>query len=177
MEVKEFNTLRECQHKGIIVPINKKTHGLSNHTLYYVWDSMKQRCSNSNNKSYKNYGGRGITICDRWVNNFLNFYEDMREGYKKGLQLDRIDNNGNYEPSNCRWVTNKQNQANKGGRIGGSSVYKGVTKIRDGKWTAQIKKDGKVYRLGYFTCEREAAKSYDVRAKIIFGEYAGINFS
>ena len=156
---------------------SKKTHGLSEHALYYVWGDMKQRCCNPKNKSYKNYGGRGVRICDDWVNNFLNFYNDMKEGYEKGLQIDRIDNNGGYELSNCRWVTNKQNQANRGSRASGSSIYKGVTKIRDGKWTAQIKKDGKVYRLGYFTCEKEAAKAYDVRAKVIFGEYSGTNFS
>ena len=73
---------------------------------------MKQRCSNPNHKSYHNYGGRGIIVCDEWKNNYQAFYDwSMNNGYKEGLSIDRINNNGNYEPSNCRW-TDKITQNN-----------------------------------------------------------------
>ena len=78
-----------------------------------VWQGMKQRCYNPKNIGYKNYGGRGIYICDRWKDDFQNFYDDMHEGYERGLQIDRINNDGPYSPENCRWVTQAENNRNK----------------------------------------------------------------
>jgi hypothetical protein len=73
---------------------------------------MRYRCSNPNFAVYKNYGGRGITVCDRWQT-FANFYADMFPSYVKGMQLDRIDNSKGYSPENCRWATSKQNNRNR----------------------------------------------------------------
>lgn len=152
------------------------SHGLYKHPLYNVWSNMKKRCNNIKNPYYAAYGGRGITVCDRWLESISNFIEDMEEGYQLGLELDRIDNDGNYESSNCRWVTSAQNSMNTRSRKNSSSKYKGVswyTKI--GKWAAQIEKNSKVHRLGYFTCEKEAALVYNEKALEIFGEYAYLN--
>lgn len=84
------------------------------HPLYAVWGSMKQRCYDPNLRGFKDYGGRGIRVCDEWRNDFPAFRDwGMREGYRAGLTLEREDVNGNYEPSNCSWVTPKQQQRNK----------------------------------------------------------------
>ena len=84
------------------------THGKRNTRLYCIWVSMKQRCYNKNNKDFVKYGSRGIKICDEWLNNFMSFYNwSMENSYKEDLTIDRINNNGNYEPSNCRWITQK----------------------------------------------------------------------
>ncbi len=88
-----------------------RTHNLSNSPTYAIWNGMHQRCSNKKNKDFKHYGGRGIKVSERWIK-FENFLSDM--GIKpNGLEIDRIDNDGNYEPSNCRWVTRNQNNNNK----------------------------------------------------------------
>ena len=80
---------------------------------YSLWGSMRSRCGTPTNKDYKNYGARGIKVCDRWKEDFLNFLEDMGKKPSPELSLDRIDNNGDYEPSNCRWATKSEQQLNK----------------------------------------------------------------
>lgn len=91
-----------------------KTHGMSYTDTFKIWTGILRRCKNPNFKAYPRYGGRGISICDRWLV-FQNFLQDMgKRPY--GLQIDRIDNDGNYEPGNCRWVTPRENNANKGSK-------------------------------------------------------------
>ena len=95
-------------------PLFKKTeeHGLSKTKEYRVWCGIKARCLNKNNPAYKYYGGRGIKICDEWINAYTTFYKDMGSRPFPDAVIDRIDNNGNYEPGNCRWITQAENMRN-----------------------------------------------------------------
>jgi hypothetical protein len=104
-----------------------KTHGLTKHPLFKVWQSMKERCYNVNHTAYKNYGARGITICEEWlldVEEFINW--GLKNGWGKGLELDRRSNDGAYDPDNCRFVTPKVNARNRRSTI--NINYGGVTK-------------------------------------------------
>ena len=111
-----------CRHDCgdlILVPASKlisaskkrKRHGMSHTPVWNSWKCMLQRCYNPSNPDYKHYGGRGIEVCDRWRHSFENFYEDMGKR-PKGKTLDRINNNGNYELSNCRWATKVEQENN-----------------------------------------------------------------
>lgn len=83
--------------------------------LYGAWKNMEYRCYNENHKYYKDYGGRGIQMCDEWKT-FENFYAwSIENGHKKGLTLERVDNSGNYSPSNCKWITNEEQSKNRRG--------------------------------------------------------------
>jgi len=105
--------------------VKLRTHGLRAHPLYQVWKGVKGRVNNPKNKCYNIYGGRGITICNEWLNNFKSFYDwCLENGYEKGLQLDRIDNDGNYNPTNCRIVEPKVNVRNRRNTV--TVNYKGV---------------------------------------------------
>lgn len=98
---------RSCNKCSILTG----SHGMWKSREFNIWQSMKDRCYNQNNIRYKNYGGRGVVVCDRWVNSFKNFYCDM--GDSNGLSIDRIDVYGNYEPSNCRWANAKTQSRNR----------------------------------------------------------------
>ena len=99
-----------CLKKDKIKRIKTK-HGKSKTKLFRVWAHMKDRCYREKDKRFRNYGGRGIKICEEWLNKengFINFYNwAIKNGYKENLSIDRIDNDGNYEPQNCRWTTMK----------------------------------------------------------------------
>lgn len=126
-----------CLHREIVSEIGKKntTHGNShdNRTrLYTIWCGMRQRCNNKNREAYSLYGGKGVKVCDEW-NDFLAFKKwAMSNGYADNLSIDRIDNNGDYEPSNCRWITASENvaRANKNHTTRKVIRGEGVSKIR-----------------------------------------------
>lgn len=100
-------------HENHLFHPNRKSHGKCGTRLYRIWKKMKSRCNNKNDIDYKKwYGSRGIKVCDEWQNNFLNFYNwAMNNGYSDSLSIDRINVNGNYEPSNCKWSSDIE-QAN-----------------------------------------------------------------
>lgn len=89
------------------------THGQSKHPLYRVYWAMVQRCTNPKTASWKNYGGRGITVCEQWLASFETFLRDMEPCYQPGLTLDRIDNSQGYSPENCRWTTPAEQSLNR----------------------------------------------------------------
>lgn len=94
--------------------MSNKTHGLGKHPLYDNWYCMMGRCYNAKRHDYKWYGGRGITVCDEWRNSLVAYYEwSIKNGWSKGLELDRKDGNKGYSPNNCRWVTSKVNNNNR----------------------------------------------------------------
>ena len=89
------------------------SHGMKHHPLYRVWCGMKERCNNPHNKSYKNYGGKGIRVCAEWEESFSVFYGwAMENGYKNGLTIDRMNCREGYSPDNCRWATVSQQNRN-----------------------------------------------------------------
>ncbi len=92
---------------------NNLIHGESKTKLYRRWKGMRERCRDINHKSYKDYGGRGITVCDEWNDEFIAFKNwAIENGFREDLELDRIDVDGNYEPSNCRWITHREQMYN-----------------------------------------------------------------
>lgn len=112
---------------GCVTPTGRKydRSGLSNTPLYWVWHQLVERCNNPKNPAFKHYGARGISVCERWLH-FSNFVKDMGER-PEGLEIDRMDNDGNYEPGNCRWATRKEQLENKrGGRDPITGRFTGV---------------------------------------------------
>jgi len=99
-------------HKSDQLYVRNLKHGAAGTRPYRIWKGMKSRCLNPRVSSFIDYGGRGIKICERWVNSFEAFWADMKTGYADNLEIDRIDHNGNYEPTNCRWVSKSTQNRN-----------------------------------------------------------------
>lgn len=107
---------QSCGCEGSRATIGERStiHGLYKSRLYCIWHCMKDRCYRKGNSKYYLYGGRGIRVCDEWLNDFMVFYNwSMSNGYRDDLTLDRIDSDGNYEPSNCRWATYDEQNKNR----------------------------------------------------------------
>ena len=104
----------------------RESHGMAKTRLYKTWVNMRNRCNRPTERGYKNYGGRGIKVCVEWQNSFIPFMEwALSNGYDDTLTIDRIDVNGNYEPNNCRWVTQKEQNNNMTSNV--RLTHKGIT--------------------------------------------------
>jgi hypothetical protein len=153
---------------------NMKRHGYHGIPEYDVWCTMKARCSNPNTEAYHRYGGRGITVCNEWKDSFEQFFKDMGPRPEK-TSIERINTNGNYEPSNCRWATAKEQAWNRNKRQNSKNLYIGVNKHHN-KYSAYIKIDGKSVYLGAYHDAIEAAIAYDTAAIFFRGSSAVTNF-
>ena len=144
---------KKCSHKKYVV---------YNEKIRSVYDNMMARCYKEHHKAYKDYGARGISVCDEWVDSYIGFQTwCIENGYAEGLSIDRIDNNGNYEPSNCRFATKTIQQRNT--RViqrNNTAGHRGVSN-RNGRYSASIIVDYKKIHLGTFDTALEAAKAYD----------------
>lgn len=156
----------------------KVKHGQGKGTkVYRVWDSMKRRCLNLNHPDYKNYGARGIKFHDDW-NDFQNFYRYVGEPPSSKHTLDRVDNDGNYEPGNVRWALMTHQIWNQRKKKNSSSQYKGVFLTDEGRFRARIWiTKSKAISIGTFESEEEAARAYDKKAIELRGDNAKTNFS
>lgn len=130
-------------YRNEVTSRNKRKHGLSATRPYNAWMHMMQRCYNPRASHFEHYGGRGITVCQSW-HKFENFWSDMKTTFQIGLELDRIDNSGNYSPCNCRWATRKQQ-------------------------TQNTRKSRLVETPNGLMCAREAARQFNVNPTTLYG--------
>ncbi len=136
-----------------------KTHGKRQHPLYNVWSAMLCRCRNKLDAGYKYYGGRGITVCEEWEKSFAIFFEwAITSGWKKGLEIDRFDNDGNYTPKNCSFVTRRLQMQNKRQLRKGRAGFLGVGISKSGcRFRARYGYKNKCVHVGYYDTAIEAA--------------------
>ena len=143
--------------------MGKTKHGYFGTKVYKLWSTIKYRCYNKNYKYFNRYGGRGIIVCTEWINDPLMFINwAMKNGYKDGLTIDRINNDGNYEPSNCRFVSQQINNLNRGIPKSNKSGYRGISWNKTDKcWKACLQYNKIMHNIGNFKDIKNAIKAYN----------------
>lgn len=151
---------------------NKIIHGMSKHRLHNVWSLMKRRCYQKGSVSYHNYGAKGITVCDEWLESSKAFFDwALSNGYGDDLEIDRIDNLKGYSPDNCRFVSRRDNCLNRGPRKNTKSKYRGVSYYEScNRWYVEVGNKSNRIRKGGFKSEKEAAIYRDKKAIELYGE-------
>lgn len=151
-------------------------HSMRRSLEYSSWQNMINRCNNRNSNTYAYYGGRGIRVCSAWLD-FRAFYSDMGSRPTASHTLERIDADGDYEPSNCCWATKQRQSVNQRMRTDNTSGYRGVSWSKSrSKWVSQIRCDATQIHIGLFEDAAEAAWYRDQYAIQLFGDYAPLNF-
>lgn len=135
-------------------------HGMYNSTEYVIWNSMKNRCLQKSHKNYNHYGGRGISICKRWQDSFICFYKDMGRRPSMKHSLDRTNNNGDYEPSNCKWILSYRQHRNKRSNV--FKTYKGNRYCLT-EWSEKL--DVTLFKIIYWTKKRNMSFKEFVETK------------
>lgn len=145
---------------GDPLTVRRNNFGITSTRQYGVWVMMIVRCENPKDPGYKNYGARGIKVCDRWKgkDGYRNYISDIGPRPAPNMSVDRIDNDGDYEPSNVRWATKATQNINRRLSANSRSGYKGVALIK-GKWLAYLDREGKRYRIGLFETIELAAQA------------------
>lgn len=157
-----------CLKSKLIIKLNR-THGLSKTRQYKCWQNMKNRCDNPKNKSYKNYGGIGVSYDSAWKS-FDSFWQDMGEGYKEDLELDRVDVYGNYSKENCRWVSESEQSFNQRLRSTNLSGASGVSFCKGrNMWRATIGVKRTQIELGYYSSFNSALLARKNAELLYFG--------
>ena len=159
--------------KGSDIIARPIKHGMGKERVYYMWRDMIRRCYDERSDSYNTYGGKGIKVCDEWLEDFKNFLNWANEnGYSSKLQIDRIDNNIGYFPYNCRFVEPRENSAvgRRGKFKNNSSGYTGVSHRKNGKWWSRIMVNGNAISLGVFDTKEQAVKKRIEKEIELFGE-------
>ena len=153
----------------------RKTHGLTRTPEHVAWQNMIARCERPSHPEYYRYGGRGIAVCDEWRQSFDAFIDYIGPRLSGNHVLDRINNNGNYEPDNVRWVTPNESSHNR--RTSSKTGLKGVGRqTKTGRWFAKIGVNGREIYLGTYDTIIEAAQAYDKAAVKFYGGKTSINF-
>lgn len=145
---------------GCAKTLARSSHLLSKTPEYRAYYNIKKRCYDEKDTAYERYGGRGIRVCDRWLESFMYFYEDMGPRPGAGYSIDRINPNGDYSPQNCRWATIYTQARNRRARKDSSTGVRGVRKNKIGRYEASIYAGGKLRRIGTYSsvAEAEAAR-------------------
>jgi AP2 domain len=168
--------------RGTIEGFKKReSHGLRHSPEYGIWCGIKKRCYNKNCRQYNDWGGRGIKVCDEWLNSFISFLEDMGPRPSPKHSIERINNSGNYEASNCKWATASEQASNRRTpshyfrKVKTTTGFRGVYPYKT-YWVAKIWYKKKLLHIGSYEDPIEAARAYDKIALKLYGDTSILNF-